>query len=178
MKSSLLYSMLGLGLAGILTASLVLPPKEVRAFIDQKAPGIESSHWLNSEPILPQGLRGKVVLVEFWTFGCYNCRNVEPKVKEWHRRYKDQGLVVISIHSPEFSYERDINKVKDYVRTHEIKYPVAIDNDFKNWNRFHNRYWPAIYLIDKEGLIRYLRVGEGGYNKTERMIKTLIAEVV
>lgn len=140
------------------------------------APEIASRTWINSEPKRMVDLRGKVVLVEFWTFGCYNCRNVEPYVKDWHRKYMDQGLVIVGIHSPEFSYEHDVESVKRYLREHDIRYAVPIDNDFSTWDRYGNRYWPAMYLIDKQGIIRYTRFGEGGYEQTEQWIRTLLAE--
>jgi thiol-disulfide isomerase/thioredoxin len=140
------------------------------------APDITNQTWLNSEPKRFADLKGKVVLVEFWTFGCYNCRNVEPHVKSWHERYMDQGLFIIGVHAPEFSYEHDIKNVKRYIRQNGIRYAVAIDNDFSTWDRYGNRYWPAMYLIDKQGIIRYTRVGEGGYSETETMIQRLLAE--
>jgi thiol-disulfide isomerase/thioredoxin len=140
------------------------------------APEIANETWLNSEPKRMADLRGKVVMVEFWTFGCYNCRNVEPYVKAWHKKYSDQGLVIIGVHSPEFSFERDVENVKRHLREHDIQYAVPIDNDFSTWNRFGNRYWPAMYLIDKQGIIRYTRFGEGGYAQTEQQITTLLAE--
>ncbi len=148
----------------------------VQAFLGRKAPEVTSQVWINSDPLSLQGLKGKVALVEFWTFGCFNCRNVEPKVKEWHQRYADKGLVVIGIHSPEFSYEKNVAAVREYVRTNGIHYPVAIDNEFVNWDRYGNRYWPCMYLIDKQGVIRYLRAGEGGYGQTEQVIQNLLAE--
>lgn len=129
------------------------------------APEISGQSWVNSKPLNLAELKGKVVLVEFWTFGCYNCRNVEPYIKGWHQKYADKGFVVIGVHSPEFSYERSVENVQNYIREHSIKYPVVIDNDFKTWNRYNNRYWPAMYLIDKRGIMRYLRVGEGGYQQ-------------
>ena len=115
-------------------------------------------------------------MVEFWTFGCYNCRNVEPYIKKWHERYHDKGLTIIGVHSPEFDRERDLDNVRRYVKEHQIKYSVAIDNDFVIWNRFNNRYWPALYLIDKQGNIRYTHIGEGGYTKTEQWINRLLSE--
>jgi len=144
--------------------------------IGMPAPDIANGIWLNSEPRRMSDLRAKVVLVEFWTFGCYNCRNVEPHVKEWHQPNAEDRLVVIGVHSPEFTYERSVENVKRHVHEHDIRYPVAIDNDFATWNRFGNRYWPAMYLIDKRGIIRYVRVGEGGYTETDRMIRRLLAE--
>ena len=144
------------------------------AGVGMPAPEISGQSWLNSQPLKLVELRGKVVLVEFWTFGCFNCRNVQPYVKGWHQKYADHGLVVIGVHAPEFSYERVIANVQRYVRDHAIQYPVAIDNDFDTWKRYSNRYWPAMYLIDKRGIIRYLRVGEGGYRETELQIRALV----
>jgi thiol-disulfide isomerase/thioredoxin len=146
------------------------------AGVGMPAPEITGQNWLNSAPLGLAELKGKVVLLEFWTFGCYNCRNVEPYVKGWHQKYADRGLVVIGVHAPEFSYEKVVANVQRYVRDHAIQYPVAIDNDFKTWNRYNNRYWPAMYLIDKRGIIRYLRIGEGGYQQTEQQIRTLLEE--
>ena len=146
------------------------------AEIGMPAPEITSPVWLNSEPKRMADLREKVVLVEFWTFGCYNCRNVEPYVKAWHEQYVNQGLTVIGVHAPEFKYERDVENVKRHIREHGIQYAVPIDNDFSTWNRYNNHYWPARYLIDKRGIIRYMRFGEGGYEETERHIRDLLAE--
>ncbi len=129
-----------LGLSAILFGTLAgLVPSTgyyALAGIGMKAPEVTSSTWINSHPLSQAELRGKVVLVEFWTFGCFNCRNVEPQVKDWHERYSDQGLVVIGVHSPEFAFEKDLRAVQRYVTEHGIRYPVALDNDFVNWNRF------------------------------------------
>lgn len=144
--------------------------------VGMPAPEITNKVWLNSEPQRLTDLNGKVVMVEFWTFGCFNCRNVEPYVKAWHKQYVAQGFVMIGVHSPEFSFEHDVENVKRHIREHDIHYAVPIDNDFSTWNRYGNRYWPAMYLIDKKGIIRYTRFGEGGYGETERMIQTLLAE--
>lgn len=166
-------------IVGVVLGTLVQyvnSPQEVHALTGMQVPEITSSDWINSEPQSFSGLRGKVALVEFWTFGCYNCRNVEPQVKQWYQEYSDRGLVVISIHSPEFAYEKDIDAVTRYVRDHGIRYAVAVDNDFVNWNRFGNRYWPAMYLVDKRGVVRYVRVGEGGYDQTQRVIEALLKE--
>jgi thiol-disulfide isomerase/thioredoxin len=156
--------------AFLLSASLA------RTEIGKPAPEISGQSWLNSRALTLAELRGKVVLLEFWTFACVNCRNVEPYVKSWHRKYADQGLVVIAVHAPEFSYERVIANVQRYIQERGISYPVAIDNDFATWNRYKNRYWPAMYLIDKRGIIRYLRIGEGGYPQTEQRITELLKE--
>jgi thiol-disulfide isomerase/thioredoxin len=155
---------------------LGIAPGTAGAFTGMKAPAIASPDWINSGPLPPEALRGKVVLVEFWTFGCFNCRNVEPRIKDWHQRYSDRGLVVIGIHSPEFSYEKNVDRVRQYVRDHRIPYAVAIDNDYENWNRFGNHYWPALYLIGKNGIVRYRKVGEGDYARTEKMIERLLDE--
>ena len=165
-----------LWVAQFLTVLLFGVPPSAQAFIGMNAPDVTNQVWLNGEPRSIQALRGKVVMVEFWTFGCYNCRNVEPHVKAWYDRYKSKGFEVIGVHSPEFKYEHNVESVRTYLREHDISYPVAIDNDFSTWNRYGNRYWPAMYLIDKKGVIRYTRAGEGGYDQTEQQIRKLLAE--
>ena len=165
-----------LTMMGTILTVLFLVWVVVNAGVGMKAPDIASQTWLNSDPIHLSDLKGKVVMVEFWTFGCYNCRNVEPYVKEWNQKYAERGFVVIGVHSPEFSYEHDLDKVMRYLKEHDIRFPVPIDNDFSIWNRYGNRYWPAMYLIDKQGVIRYVRIGEGGYQETERLIQALLAE--
>ena len=139
-------------------------------------PEITSQTQLNSEPLRLENLGGKVVMVEFWTFGCWNCRNVESYVQEWHEKYAKQGLVVIAGHSPEFKYEYDVEKVKGYIHDYRIPYAVSIDNEFRNWRQYRNHYWPTLYLIDKRGVIQYVRIGEGGYEETEQTIQRLLAE--
>jgi thiol-disulfide isomerase/thioredoxin len=163
-------------LASVIALSALIGWSPVSAETGIKAPTITNETWLNSRPLHDADLKGKVVLVEFWTFGCYNCRNVEPYVKQWYRQYADQGFVVIGVHSPEFSHERDVDRVQHYVTEHEIRFPVTIDNDFSTWNKYGNRYWPAMYLIDKHRVVRYVRVGEGGYRETEHMIQMLLKE--
>ncbi|MDF0645149.1 MAG: redoxin domain-containing protein [Nitrospira sp.] len=158
-------------LAGILFTWAV-----VNASVGMKAPDITNQTWLNSDPLHLNELKGKVVMVEFWTFGCYNCRNVEPYVKRWHEKYTGQGLVVIGVHSPEFSREREVENVKRYLKEHDIRFAVPIDNDFSTWNKYGNRYWPAMYVIDRQGIIRHIRIGEGGYTETEQWIKRLLKE--
>ena len=141
-----------------------------------QAPEIVSSTWINSRPLKLEELRGKVVLVEFWPFGCWNCRNIELYVKKWHKKYAKDGLVVIAVHSPEFNYEKEVDKVKAYVEENNIPYAVHIDNEFRNWRQYHNRYWPTLYVIDKKGTIQYRRIGEGAYEQTEETIQRLLAE--
>ena len=160
----------------VVIAGLFLTWVVANAGIGMRAPDITNGTWLNGTPLQFADLKGKVVMVEFWTFGCYNCRNVEPYVKQWQERYADQGFVVIGVHSPEFSHEREIENVRRYIKEHDIHFPVPIDNDFSTWNKYGNRYWPTMYLIDKRGIIRYIRIGEGGYRETEHLIKTLLDE--
>ena len=110
--------------------------------------------WINTPPLTPQGLRGKVVLVDFWTYSCINCLRALPYVKAWHERYKDHGLVVIGVHTPEFAFEKDEDNVRRAVKDLAVAYPVALDNEYAIWRAFNNRYWPAHYFIDAHGLIR------------------------
>lgn len=141
------------------------------------APELENKVWLNIEkPLRLADLRGKVVLLEMWTFDCINCQHVMPSLKGWHEKYKDQGLVLIGNHFPEFTYEADLNNLKDAIKRFELPYAVAQDNDGTTWQAYRNHYWPALYLIDKVGHIRYLRIGEGGYEETESAITSLLAE--
>lgn len=143
------------------------------------APPLPESGWLNTpenKPLRLKELRGQVVLVEFWTFGCYNCRNQLPYVKKWHEKYASEGLVVIGVHTPEFKHERQPEKVRKAMAELGITFPVVLDNDYATWDRYQNRYWPAVYLIDRHGQIVYLAVGEGDYERTEARIRTLIRE--
>ena len=162
---------------GVVLIGLFVTWVVANAGVGMKAPEISNETWLNSAPLHVSDLKGKVVMVEFWTFGCYNCRNVEPYIKQWHQKYGGQGFVVIGVHSPEFSHEREIERVRSYIKEHEIRFAVPIDNDFSTWNKYGNRYWPAMYLIDKQGVIRHIRIGEGGYQETEQLIRSLLAEV-
>ncbi len=132
--------------------------------------------WLNSPPLTAEELRGKVVLIDFWTYSCINCIRTVPYVRAWAEKYKDQGLVVIGVHAPEFAFEKKIDNVKKAVDDFEIGYPVAIDNDYKIWRAFENSYWPAHYLIDAKGQIRYHHFGEGNYRQTEQAIQDLLRE--
>jgi thiol-disulfide isomerase/thioredoxin len=142
-----------------------------------KAPEIKGERWINTYNALTlEGLRGKVVLIEFWTFGCYNCRNTLPKMKEWYSKYMGDSFEMIGIHCPEFDHERDFDNVKESVSELGIKYPVATDNAFYNWYNYDVHAWPTIFIIDKKGNIRYHKVGEGSYKKTENKIKQLLEE--
>ncbi|NYF37829.1 cytochrome c biogenesis protein DipZ [Stenotrophomonas sp. JAI102] len=132
--------------------------------------------WLNSPPLDAQALRGKVVLVDFWTYSCINCLRAMPYVREWAERYRDHGLVVIGVHAPEFAFERNLANVQRAVKDLKVTYPVAIDNDFAIWRGFNNKYWPAHYFIDAQGNIRAHHFGEGNYAQSEQIIRTLLRE--
>ena len=136
--------------------------------------GIES--WINSEPLTLEGLRGKVVLIDFWTYTCVNCLRTLPFLKEWHDKYSDNGLVIIGVHAPEFEFEKVRQNVVDAMETEGIEWAVAQDNDFRTWRAFDNHFWPAKYLIDKDGYVRYSHFGEGEYVETEEQIRSLLGE--
>lgn len=153
-----------------------LLPAPAGAVAERAAPEITAQSWLNSPPLTIGALRGKVALVEFWTFACFNCQHVEPVLKRWHERYAERGLVIVGVHTPELPIEKDPERVAAYVREHGIHYPVAIDPSFATWERYDNRAWPALYLVDKRGIIRHVHVGEGGYDETEQRIEALLAE--
>ena len=140
------------------------------------APELSAGDWINSEPLKLKDLRGRVVLIEFWTFGCINCRNTLPFVKSWHDRYREKGLSVIGVHSPEFDEERDVENLRRQVVSLGIRYPVVSDNDNQTWNAYKVEAWPTIFLLDKQGRIRWMRVGEGNYDEAERLIQKLLAE--
>ena len=152
------------------------PPRLVLPVEGRIQPLIGAVQWLNSPPLSAEQLRGKVVLIDFWTFGCVNCRNALPHVKEWHRKYKDQGLVVIGVHSPEFAFEKNLANVKRAVGELGVQFPVAVDNDFAIWRAYNNQYWPAHYFIDAKGQVRFHHFGEGEYDKSEQVIQQLLEE--
>ena len=130
--------------------------------------------WLNSEPLGPAELRGHVVLVNFWTLTCINWLRQEPYVRAWSQAYRDDGLIVIGVHTPEFSFEHEIDRVRQATKERAIDYPVAVDNDYEVWNAFANHYWPALYFVDTEGSIRDQHFGEGRYEESERVIQGLL----
>jgi len=132
--------------------------------------------WLNSPALNRDSLRGKVVLIDFWTYSCYNCLNALPHVKALEAKYRDQGLVVIGVHTPEFPHEKVLDNVRRQVKTLGVVFPVAVDNDYKVWNAFRNRYWPAAYYVDKAGRIRFHHFGEGRYKEQEQVVRKLLAE--
>jgi cytochrome c biogenesis protein CcdA/thiol-disulfide isomerase/thioredoxin len=135
-----------------------------------------ATDWLNSPPLTPEGLKGKVVVIDFWTYSCINCLRSIPYVRAWAEKYKNHGLVVIGVHTPEFAFERNVGNVRAAVSDLKIGYPVAIDNDYKIWRGFDNEYWPTHYFIDAQGHRRYSHFGEGNYDESERVIQRLLAE--
>ena len=142
-----------------------------------KAPDFTAiEEWINSRPLTMAGLRGKVVLLDFWTYSCINCLRTLPYIRAWYDEYRDDGLVIVGVHTPEFAFEREEGNVRRAVRDQQIEYPVALDNEYGTWQAFQNRYWPAKYFVDRRGRLRYVHFGEGDYEETERVIRTLLAE--
>jgi thiol-disulfide isomerase/thioredoxin len=140
-------------------------------------PGFDgATGWLNSEPLTPEGLRGKVVLVDFWTYTCINWLRTLGHVRAWHEKYEDQGLVVVGVHTPEFPFEHDADNVRWAAENQRVEYPIALDPDFAVWRAFNNNYWPAVYIADAEGRIRHMHFGEGGYEESEMAVKMLLRE--
>jgi len=133
-----------------------------------------ASVWLHSEPLTAAGLRGRVVLVDFWTYSCINWLRTLPYVRAWHERYRDRGLVLVGVHAPEFGFEHDLDNVRSAVRDLDVGYPVVIDNDFTIWRAFENHYWPAVYLVDGDGRVRFHHFGEEAYEEIERAVQQLL----
>lgn len=159
------------------TGAVVAAPAALAVGAGDPAPelaGIQA--WINSPPRSLAALGGRVVLVNFWTFGCINCRHTLPHLKAWHERFADQGLVILGIHTPELPFERSSTAVDAAVKALGLPYPVAIDGHAMTWRAYGNRYWPAFYFVDKRGVVRHVRFGEGGYEESERWIEALLAE--
>jgi thiol-disulfide isomerase/thioredoxin len=142
----------------------------------QTLPELSTTLWLNSSPLGPDALKGHVVLIDFWTYSCINCLRTLPYIRAWAQKYKESGLIVIGVHTPEFAFEKDFGNVRRAVSELSITYPVALDNDYKIWKAFHNSFWPADYLVDGAGRIRHHHFGEGKYEETEQHIQELIKE--
>lgn len=143
----------------------------------ERAPQLQGiADWINTEPLTPEMVNGKVVLVDFWTYSCINCIRTLPHLAQWHQKYKDNGFALLGVHTPEFAFEKKKENVLAAVKKYQIEYPVALDNDYATWNAFANHYWPAHYLIDKDGYIRYRSFGEGHYAETEAAIQQLLLE--
>ena len=153
-------------------------PAAVKLAIEGELPALGSATgWLNSQPLTTPGLRGKVVLVDFWTYTCINWLRTLPYVRAWATKYKDQGLVVIGIHSPEFAFEKILDNVRRAAKDMRVDYPIAIDSDHALWRAFKNEYWPALYFVDAQGRIRHHHFGEGEYERSEKIIQQLLAAI-
>jgi thiol-disulfide isomerase/thioredoxin len=150
------------------------------AVVDAKdgppAPAFNDGVWINSDALTLASLRGRVVVVDFWTFGCYNCRNTLPSIKRLHDTYGAKGLTVVGVHTPESSYEKEIANVRRSVGSLGIRYPILTDNDYATWNAYGVEAWPTVFILDRRGRVRYKHVGEGAYDEQERTVKTLLAE--
>jgi len=145
--------------------------------VDTQLPGFDgATGWLNSKPLTPEGLRGRVVLTDFWTYTCINWLRTLSYVRAWAEKYADQGLVVVGVHTPEFPFERDVENVREAAKDLSVEYPIALDSEYAVWNAFANRYWPAVYIADAQGRIRYHHFGEGRYEESERAIQELLRE--
>ncbi|MBW4661773.1 MAG: thioredoxin family protein [Drouetiella hepatica Uher 2000/2452] len=165
------------------TSSVNLSPAEVAQLSAANLPpargilpefqGIQQ--WLNSEPLTIAGLKGNVVMVQFWTFSCINCQRTLPYLVEWHQKYASQGLRIVGVQTPEFPFERDIGNIQNALEQAKITYPIAVDNDFKTWKAYQNQYWPHLFLGDRQGQLRYDHIGEGAYAETEALIQQLLA---
>ncbi len=152
-------------------------PAAVQLPIEGELPSFSgATAWLNSPPLAAAGLRGKVVLIDFWTYTCINWLRTLPYVRAWAEKYRDHGVVVIGVHTPEFSFEHDLENVRRAAKDMRIAYPIAIDNDYAIWSAFNNHYWPALYLVDAQGRIRSHQFGEGAYEQSEMILQQLLAE--
>jgi thiol-disulfide isomerase/thioredoxin len=157
------------------TVAMAVGPASARSS-ELSMPADAATTWLNSPPQTATDLRGKVVVVQFWTYTCINWRRTLPYIRAWDAKYREQGLVVIGVHTPEFDFEQNVDNVRSALGEMHIDFPVAIDNEHTIWNAFHNVYWPALYLVDAKGHIRYRQFGEGEYARTEHEIQKLLAE--
>ncbi|MCK1621081.1 redoxin domain-containing protein [Bradyrhizobium sp. 159] len=176
--ASLLGDIKGTPLMSARAASSFLDQSQIASFADrgELASLGRAGEWLNSQPLTPESLRGKVVLINFWTYTCSNWRRQLPYVRAWQEKYKDQGLVVIGVHAPEFEFEKNPANVRWATTNMNISYPVAIDNTLAIWRGFDNQAWPALYFIDAQGRVRHRVLGEGGYEESEKVIQSLLRE--
>jgi thiol-disulfide isomerase/thioredoxin len=167
-------------LAATLAGAIAIPVNtlaEEKLRVEGDLPSFSgATGWLNSEPLTAAGLRGKVVLVDFWTYTCINWLRTLPYVRAWGEKYKDQGLVVIGVHSPEFGFEKDADNVRRAAKDMRVDFPIAVDSDHALWRAFGNQYWPALYFVDAQGRIRHHYFGEGEYERSEMIIRQLLAE--
>ncbi len=143
--------------------------------VESALPSLDgATGWLNSEPLTPEGLRGKVVLIDFWTYTCINWLRTLSYIRAWAQKYETQGLVVVGVHTPEFPFERDVDNVRRAAEEMDVEYPIALDSEYEVWRAFSNQYWPAAYIADAEGRIRHHHFGEGGYEEQERVVQRLL----
>lgn len=172
MRASIVLALVGTGVLALVTLSGLASGGG--ATPDFAGGGV----WFNTngQPLTLSALRGRVVAVDMWTAGCENCLNVLPHLKQWDARYREQGLVIVGVHTPEFAHEGSVQYVKEAISRLGITYPVVMDNEYRIWKAYHNIYWPTLYLIDKKGQIRYSHIGEGEYEATEQVIRRLLAE--
>lgn len=174
-----LLGYLGLGTVATIAATVSSPSALTNTLVSSQEviPDFQGIvQWLNSRPLTVKQLTGQVILVQFWTFSCINCKRTLPYVINWHNQYADRGLKVIGIHTPEFAYERDSKNVEDALKQWKIRYPVPMDNNFTTWKAYGNQYWPNLYLADRQGILRYQHAGEGAYDLTEQTIRNLLAK--
>jgi cytochrome c biogenesis protein CcdA/thiol-disulfide isomerase/thioredoxin len=178
MTGSMTGSMSGSGhLAGAMTGAMAADAARGGPPVEGELPSVNGAvAWLNSAPLTAEGLRGRVVVIDFWTYSCINCLRTLPYLKAWNERYKDHGLTIIGVHAPEFAFEKDEANVRRAVSELGITYPVAIDNDYAIWRAFDNQYWPAHYFVDAQGRIRGHHFGEGSYEESEQLIRQLLTE--
>jgi thiol-disulfide isomerase/thioredoxin len=168
----------GTWLVAVLSTILVCTASSAEdRMLQQQMPSLgRANAWLNSHPLSAAELRGKVVLIDFWTYTCINWRRTLPYVRAWAEKYQNQGLVVVGVHTPEFSFEKDLDNVRHAASEQQVTYPIAVDSDYAIWRAFDNQYWPALYFVDAQGRIRHHQFGEGEYERAERMIQQLLAE--
>ena len=170
-------SVLSQGISRLTSGSQMIPSGRVTEETKAPtAPELSSGNWINSDPLTIKSLHGRVVLIEFWTFACYNCRNTLPTVKKWDAQYRDKGLTIIGVHTPETDLENNVDELRREVAALGIKYPVVTDSNYSTWKSYGVEAWPTLFLLDKQGRVRWTHVGEGAYDQTEEVIKKLLAE--
>ena len=173
MKGTIFKFAVVVGAVAILITAVCWPTGSLSG--GSKAPEFQAiANWINSRPLTMEQLRGRVVLIDFWTYTCVNCIRTMPYLKDWHAKYAAHGLVIVGVHSPEFEFEKLTENVADNARDLGLEYAIAQDNDFETWRAYRNRFWPAKYLVDQEGIIRYNHFGEGAYDETEKQIRRLL----
>jgi thiol-disulfide isomerase/thioredoxin len=173
-RRTILTALAGLAAAAVAAPALAGEATKLAAASSAAPSFVGISKWFNTEPLAIADLRGKVVLVDFWTYGCYNCVNTLPHVTKLYETYKDKGLVVVGIHTPEFPFERSPANVQAALKRHGINYPVGQDNDSATWDAWRNQYWPAQYIVDQNGNVVFSHAGEGQYDEIERTVRRLL----